>query len=327
LKGHAPGECEPLVPPALTAAAFLCTEPLTRDALVLTSERGAARTWRGLPVHPALVDRLAGPGVASAPFLTPRIAGRAFFNGLDRPSADLLPVTEVVARELGTLLDQQQWSERLRDIAVREQRIGLARDLHDGVLQSLTGVRLELQSAATDLDGNRDMRARLLGLERALAIEQRELRLFIDETRPSAAAANPALVGRLETLRERIALEWKIPVSITVTPDTMVLPGALQQAVPLMAHEAIVNALKHAHPSRIAIDVHADDRSIHVVVSDDGGGFPFEGRYDHAVLTRMNLGPASLRERAASLGGHMTIESSKGGSRIEIAVPIGAGAA
>src|SRR6185503_17990144 len=96
--------------------------------------------------------------------------------------------------------------------------------------------------------------------------------------------------------------------------------------VPLMAHEAIVNALKHAHPSRISVDVRSDGGSIVIVVSDDGAGFPFEGRYDHAVLTRMNLGPASLRDRAASLGGQMTIESSKGGSRIEIAVPFDVGA-
>jgi signal transduction histidine kinase len=325
LTRHAPGEFDPLVPPALAASAFLCTDPLTADAVLLIADRGSPRQRRGLPVHPGLVERLGGGGVASAPFQTARIAGRAFFSGLDSPSADLLPVTQVVARELGTLLDQQQWSERLRDIAVREQRIGLARDLHDGVLQSLTGVRLELQSAATDLQGNISVRERLLALERALAIEQRELRLFIDQTQPPSPSGY-ALLGRLEGLRERVALEWKIPVTIRVTPDSMVLPDALQQAVPLMAHEAIVNALKHAHPSRISIDVRSDNESIRIVVSDDGAGFPFEGRYEHAVLARMNLGPASLRERAASLGGQMTIESSKGGSRIEIAVPI-AGAA
>ena len=325
LTRHAPGEFEPLVPESLGASSFLCSEPLTNDAIVLTSYRGAPRKWRGLPVNPALVAHLAGGGVASAPFQTARIAGRAFFSGLDSPSADLLPVTEVAARELGTLLDQQQWSERLRDIAVREQRISLARDLHDGVLQSLTGVRLELQSAATDIDGNANVRDRLLALERALAIEQRELRLFIDQTRPSAAAA-PQLVSRLESLRERVALEWKIPVSIRVTPETMVLPEALQQAVPLMAHEAIVNALKHADPTRISIDVRSDNGFVHIVVSDDGRGFPFEGRYEHAALTKMNLGPASLRERAASLGGEMSIESSKSGSRVEINVPIAGGA-
>jgi signal transduction histidine kinase len=322
---HAPGEFDPLVPPVLASSAFLSAGAPSRDGIVLTSYRGAQRKWRGLPVHPALLERLVGDGVASAPFQTERISGRAFFTGIDGPSSDLLPVTEVVARELGTLLDQQEWSDRMRDIAVREQRVSLARDLHDGVLQSLTGVRLELQSAASELDDNADVRDRLIGLERALAIEQRELRLFIDETRP-AAPVSPALVGRLESLRERVALEWKIPVSIRVTPDSMVLPEPLQQAVPLMAHEAIVNALKHAHPSRISIDVRSDNRSVQMVVSDDGAGFPFEGRYDHAVLAQMNLGPASLRERAASLGGHMTIESTKGGSRIEIAVPI-AGAA
>ena len=60
---------------------------------------------------------------------------------------------------------------------------------------------------------------------------------------------------------------------------------------------------------------------IKIVVSDDGRGFPFRGHYEHGMLTRMNLGPVSLRERATSLGGQMTIDSTETGSRIEIAVP------
>jgi signal transduction histidine kinase len=46
-----------------------------------------------------------------------------------------------------------------------------------------------------------------------------------------------------------------------------------------------------------------------MVASDDGLGFPFRGRYAHDALVAMNLGPASRRERTASLGGEMTIES------------------
>jgi two-component system sensor histidine kinase UhpB len=90
----------------------------------------------------------------------------------------------------------------------------------------------------------------------------------------------------------------------------------------MMAHEAIVNALKHSQPSRIAVDVRSDDGVLRLIVSDDGGGFPFRGHYEHSALTRLNLGPVSLRERASALGGQMTIDSSATGSRVEIAVPV-----
>jgi signal transduction histidine kinase len=58
-----------------------------------------------------------------------------------------------------------------------------------------------------------------------------------------------------------------------------------------------------------------------LTVSDDDCGFPLRGRFDHRTLTKMNLGPASLRERAAALGGHLMIDSTASGSRVGIAVP------
>jgi signal transduction histidine kinase len=132
------------------------------------------------------------------------------------------------------------------------------------------------------------------------------------------------LMTRLQELRERIALEWKVPVTIRLNPPAVHLSASLEQAVPLMAHEAIVNALKYARPSRISIDITAADDLLTMAVSDDGCGFPFRGRYEHATLVKLDIGPVSLRERAVSLGGQMTIDSTETGSRVEIAVPVGA---
>jgi signal transduction histidine kinase len=274
----------------------------------------------------SLVAGLDVQGVASAPFRTDRLSGRLFLSDLQHPTAELLSLTVVVAREIGTLLDQVALSEQLKEIAAREQRIRLARDLHDGVLQSLTGLRLELQSVAAELAPNAmPARDRLLVAERALAMEQRELRLFIDELKPATPRpGETALRSRLEALRERVALEWKIPVTIRLNPEPVALSQQLEQAVPMMAHEAIVNALKHGQPSRISVDVQSDDRTLKLVVSDDGHGFPFKGHYENGALARLNLGPSSLRERALSLGGRMTIDSSPTGSRVEIAVPVAA---
>jgi signal transduction histidine kinase len=72
------------------------------------------------------------------------------------------------------------------DVGERNQQIVLTRDLYDGVLQSLTGIRLQLYAVAQDLtrasaEAGRD---RLLAIERALAVEQRQLLLFIDDLKP-----------------------------------------------------------------------------------------------------------------------------------------------
>jgi signal transduction histidine kinase len=75
------------------------------------------------------------------------------------------------------------------------------------------------------------------------------------------------------------------------------------------------------------VEVDAHDGRVIIMVADNGRGFSFQGRYDLAALTCMNMGPATLKERIASLGGTLSIESSPAGARLEIALPIVSAAA
>jgi signal transduction histidine kinase len=95
----------------------------------------------------------------------------------------------------------------------------------------------------------------------------------------------------------------------------------------MMVLEAVVNALRHASPSHVVVEIGLSDDRLHVRISDDGRGFAFHGRFDHAELERSNLGPLTLRERAAKLGGQLSIESSRAGSKIELQLPVRSGAA
>jgi len=215
-------------------------------------------------------------------------------------------------------------AERARELAVREDRIRVSRDLHDGVLQALTGIRLELQAIADDCDAQPDTHARLLAIERALSIEQRELRLFIDELKPKAGAPieSGPITERLQEMCSRLAVEWRAPIAVQVNPPGLSLTEACEQNLRLMVHEAVVNALKHAHPSRVAVSIDSDDTELRIVVSDDGRGFPFRGRVEHEALVKRNAGPASLRDRVTALEGRMAVESNSAGSRVEFAIPV-----
>jgi len=274
-------------------------------------------------VPPPLLAALDGAtGLASAAFSTARVSGRAFFAEIGPPGADTVPLIDVVARQIGNSLEQLHVTLQLRDIAAGEERLRVSRDLHDGVLQSLTGIRLEIRSLASAVASDpAPARARLIALERALAIEQRELRQFIEALAPSRSRREPQATGmreRLESLRERMALEWKTPVTLRVGADTADLPEPLVEAVRLMVHEAIVNALKHGDPSRVAVTVERLDDGLRIGVADDGHGFPFRGRYDHGALERLPAAPRSLLDRVSALGGELAIESSDSGSRVEI---------
>jgi signal transduction histidine kinase len=319
-----PDEGSDLVDPERDGSTFVCAGAVSAGAPLLVAGRdgnGAAPPQLSLP--PLLNEIQGAAGLSSAAFQTERVRGRVFFADLGTPGAEIVPLTDVVAREIGFSLDQLQLADQLREIAASEERIRVARDLHDGVLQSLTGIRLEIRAVAGTLDRTADSsRDRLFAIERALAIEQRELRMFIDALGPSAIRPDPATAAtvpaKLEALRERMALEWKTPVTIRVTDQMRDVPLRLADAIPLMVHEAVVNALKHGNPSRVAVTVERQPHGIRVVVTDDGTGFSFKGHYDHAALAQMPSGPRSLLERIGSLGGTMSIDSTDAGSRVEM---------
>ena len=210
-----------------------------------------------------------------------------------------------------------------QELAVREERIRVSRDLHDGILQGLTGIRLEIHDIADAAAATPAVQDRLLATERALAIEQRELRRLIESLKPKAATAvgGETLDASLRRRMGRLSVEWQTPIAIQVMPSDLAVPSALEQAIGFMCQEATINALKHAHPSRVSISVAASDSDIRLTVVDDGRGFPFSGRIEHDTLVARNLGPVTLRERAASLQGRLAVESGRRGSRIEITLP------
>jgi two-component system, NarL family, sensor histidine kinase DegS len=101
------------------------------------------------------------------------------------------------------------------------------------------------------------------------------------------------------------------------------LPGALSQGLYLMIHEALINAARHSAASSMCVALSVQDTSVHLMVHDNVRGFPFHGHYDLAALTALSLGPWMLRERVASLGGDLTIDSTGAGACLSITVPLG----
>jgi signal transduction histidine kinase len=100
------------------------------------------------------------------------------------------------------------------------------------------------------------------------------------------------------------------------------IPESLTQEIFRIVQEALVNAARHAHASTVQMEIGARDNQVRIIVADDGRGFHFHGRYDHASLAEMKLGPVMLRERIASVGGALSINSTKSGARLEITLPL-----
>ncbi len=321
-----PGTFGEIVAERVAQSSFFCRNLLVDVPITYLRGRRGVETWRGLPIDAALRDRFHIRALAGWSLRGDDFKGWLFC--LDRSAFSLqdLAVGDVVADLATARLSQAYLVQRLRDTAVATERLRLARDLHDGVLQTLTGAALQLQTArrllALDPASSEE---RLSQVQRIIAAGQNDLRFFIHQLGPRRApdASGPIdLRGRLHELADRVRRQWGVPVTVATEPETLAIPDLLVTDLFLLIHEALVNAARHAHASAIQLAIFREPHQISIAVADDGQGFPFKGTFTLADLIRTQTGPRTLRERVSSLGGDMLLETADQGTRLKLTVPL-----
>ena len=292
---------------------------------LLVRRAGAFERRRGDPLAPTLRELL-GPGsTISAPWQGELSGGRLFVAGARRPTSDDLRLAEIVGALAGARIDRFLLLARWRQGAASEERVRLARDLHDGVLQSLTGIGLRVAAARRQLAEAPAEADRSLGeLQRLLTVEQRDLRFYISDLEPPTDQQRDFdLANRLADLVRRAEAEWQLDIDLTTSEVDEELPDQTERDLYFIVREALVNAVRHGGARRIRVGLRRlSDRRVGVEIEDDGRGFPFEGSYELERLAREGLGPRSLRERVDARGGALRLESSPAGARIEIELPL-----
>jgi signal transduction histidine kinase len=326
---EAPETFQPVVAEPLAGLTFLSKDLRAQAPVVLRQAPHERRGWRGASVHPALLDRFAISAVLCLPLHGECLDGHLFALDKRRMTGDDLLLGEVVAHQVVSSMDQSLLSRRLRQAAAAEERIRLSRDLHDGVLQSLTGAALQLQTVQRLWEAEPDgARERVEAIQRLIADEQRNLRGFIRDSQLAPAGLTTGTEGLHAGLRElvhRFEELWGLRVTLRLERLDDQSSDALTYDLCLIVQEALVNAARHAAASEVRVDVASADGRIQVLVTDNGRGFPFLGDYDHAALVSLGLGPVMLKQRIKSLGGTLAIRSTPAGARLDICVPRGPG--
>ncbi len=226
-----------------------------------------------------------------------------------------LALAEIVGREVTAIVEQHLVEDRLRVAAIGQERLRFARDLHDGLLQALTGARLQLQAVAKD-------DARVAAIETSLGQAQRELRAMIDDLRPFPRVDDPggALPARLAALRQRVEVQWGLAVTLDVDDALADVPPKLAGDVYLLVQEALVNVARHAHARTARVRLELADQRVEIHVADDGQGFDFVGKRTLSEL--LGGGPSALAERIVALDGNLDVESGPSGAKVEMTVPV-----
>ncbi len=221
----------------------------------------------------------------------------------------------------GELRAQQNQLEKITKHWIDTQEIerrNLARDLHDDVGQTLTALRINLDSGRRAADPESSA-AGLLGKSTAL------VDTAIDSIRQLSLSLRPPVLddlGLSAAIREHVSRLLRpacIEFELHDEGDDSIIDGENAIAAFRISQEAISNVLRHSEARHVRILVQTRDDSLCVEIRDDGKGFELGTEKNLAD----HFGLASMRERAALAGGKATIESAPGaGTNVRVRLPI-----
>lgn len=207
--------------------------------------------------------------------------------------------------------------------AQEEERQRVARELHDGVGQSLNALVFGLNAAATALNQGPELAPDLLARLKVSASDTvKELQEVIYDLRPSLLDDLGLTLALRWYARERLQTRG-IRVVLDVPEEGQRLPSEVETALFRISQEAITNISKHAQAGEVSIRLQVEPHQVSMEISDDGAGFtPTE------TLTgdndRRGWGLLGMQERAALLGGELAIESQSGcGTCLRVTLPLG----
>ena len=227
-----------------------------------------------------------------------------------------------LVRQVGQAVYNVLLLRRLRLRAGAVERARFARELHDGAVQSLIAVEMQvdvLRRQSTTQPGLVTAElGRIQGLLREEVLKLRELMqqmktLDVDAKR---------LLGLLHDSVDRFQRETGISACFISELNELDMPQPVCREVARIVQEALVNVRKHSQARRVLVRLGTKNGTWKMEIEDDGRGFPFSGRLSQSQLDSLGKGPLVIKERVRLIDGELTIESNPGrGSRLEITVP------
>lgn len=268
------------------------------------------------PHHPPMTSLLAVPITCQGPF-----RGNLYLS--DKPDGGAFTAEDEeslvrFAVSAGIAIDGAYLHRRLNELAVAEERLRIAHEMHDGLAQVLAYVNTKAQAVKEYLRAGKNEDA-LRQLDQ-LAGAAREV---YGDVREAIIGLRTASQGRpvAETLEDYVRT-WEaqtgIDCHLTVSGSPQ-LPADSELQLMRIVQEALANVRKHAAAKKATVTVEANPGRLRVTVQDDGVGFrPTE--LARSEFPRFGL--ATMRERAETIGGVFQLESIPGeGTRVTVELP------
>lgn len=270
------------------------------------------------PNHPVMHSLLAVPVTCKGPFV-----GNLYFSEKERGGEFTASDEETLVRfavQAAIAIDNAHLHRQVADLAVAQERLHIAHEMHDGIAQILGYVNTKVQAAIEYIRQSKTEE----GLEqlRELAEAAREAYSDVRESIVDLRTLPGPTRSFQDVLREYIG-RWKEQTGISTqfaVDDEMTLPPGTELQLVRIIQESLANVRKHAKATTAAVDVRIRDGKLLLTVSDNGVGF------DQALRSRSifpRFGLSTMRERAESIGATFSIESTPGaGTSVRVEIPL-----
>jgi signal transduction histidine kinase len=290
------------------------TQALKLPYAAIVGPDGTVLAESGAPSAPPLCQPLSYQGASIGQLLVqPRERGGRFDRAEQRLLTDLARQVGAAVHAVRLSADLQASRTRLVS-AKEEERRRLRRDLHDGLGPKLAALGLKLDAAHALVDTRPEASKDVLGKVKD------DIRTTIDDVRHLVYGLRPPALdelGLLGALRECAGRfeSGNAPVTAVHAPAELPpLPAAVEVAAYWIVNEALTNVVRHAGAKRCTVEVCLDDTLLRLAVRDDGAGLP--------AGWRPGVGTSSMRERAAELGGTVTVQPGPDGRGTEVSAVI-----
>jgi two-component system sensor histidine kinase DegS len=223
-------------------------------------------------------------------------------------------------------LKSQVMQRKLRQLtrqiisAQEEERKEISRELHDGVVQTLIGINVELAALGEGASvGLHALRAKIARTQRLVANSVNMVHRFARELRP-AVLDDLGLIPALHAYNKSLAARKKIKIKLTAFGGVEALDSAKRTVLFRVAQEALTNVARHAQATQVRMNITEISGAIRMEISDNGKSFQVD-----KVLSAKNhkrLGLVGMKERVEMVGGSLAIESTPGkGTTVRTEIP------
>lgn len=241
-------------------------------------------------------------------FDTIRFTGAVLVADPHSRETDMSLLMRIVASRIAMELEQYALVQEFASAASLRERVRLARDLHDSVLQDLTAAVIQLDAATRDGAADLGVLARLRNQLQAI---QARIRRLVSDNR-ERSTRRQLLADQLQMFVAPLGEQWGCDVTLRVEPPTLVVDETIAAEMCLALSEATANAARHGGARHVAVLFEREREGLVVSIADDGSGggtgpVPY---------------PASIGRRVEELGGSLAVARRGTGLALTITLPL-----